>query len=62
MHYDLSIIARAATDRHHTFLSTAHAGYAGPYRPAARPALTPLERSFGTYRRRRSAWGRRWPT
>ena len=61
MYYDLSIVTRFAADRQHAFRSTASSGEPGGYHPAPRRPLTPLERSFATYRRRQPGRGRRWP-
>ena len=61
MNYDLFIVDRLVADRQHALRSTAAAGRPGGHHPTSPPA-TLLHRSFGTTRRRRSAWGRRWPT
>ncbi len=61
MNYDLSIIARLAADRQHTYRSTAAAGQPGGHHPT-RSFETVLQRSFATSRSRRTARGRRWPT
>jgi hypothetical protein len=62
MYHDLSIVTRLAADRQHASRSVAVADQPGGFRLAPRSARTPLERSFGTYRRRRPARGRRWPS
>jgi hypothetical protein len=61
MNYDLSIIARLAADRQHSFRSAAAVDQPGGHRPT-RSFDTVLQRSFATSRSRRTSRGRRWPT
>ena len=60
MNYDLSVIARVAADRQHTFRSTAAADRPGGHH-FIRSYDTVLQRSFATSRSRRPSRGRRWP-